>query len=87
MMIRACSPASASASCVRVLVDLHDDAVRVLELVDRVLQLAVEHHPVGDHDDLVEHLRRRPRRAGVESRCASQAIVFDLPDPAECCTR
>ena len=45
MMIRACSPASASASCARVLVDLLDDAARVLELVDRVLELAVEDRP------------------------------------------
>ena len=56
MMIRACSPASASASCWRVLVDPRDDAVGVLELVDRLLELAVEDHPVGDDDDLVEDL-------------------------------
>ena len=30
-------------------------AHRMLELADRVLQLAVEHEPVGDHYDLVEH--------------------------------
>ena len=28
----------------------------MLELVDRLLQLPVEHEPVGDDDDLVEHL-------------------------------
>ena len=39
-----------------VLVDPHHDAVGVLELVDRVLQLPVEHPAVGDHHDLVEHL-------------------------------
>ena len=39
-----------------VAVDLLDDAMGVFELVDRVLQLPVEHQPVGDHDDLVEHL-------------------------------
>ena len=39
-----------------VLVDLGDDAVRVLELEDRVLQLPVEHPTVGDDDHLVEHL-------------------------------
>ena len=44
MMIRACSPVSASASWLRVLVDLLDHAVDVLELVDRLLQLPVEHH-------------------------------------------
>ena len=37
-----------------VLVDPGDDAGRVLELVDRLLELAVEDHPVGDDDDLVE---------------------------------
>ena len=38
------------------LLDPLDHAVGVLELVDRVLQLPVQHHPVGDHHDLVEHL-------------------------------
>ncbi|MGH3280532.1 MAG: NAD-dependent epimerase/dehydratase family protein [Trebonia sp.] len=38
------------------LVDLLHHARRVVELVDRPLQLPVEHLPVGDHDDLVEHL-------------------------------
>ena len=37
-----------------VLVDPGDDAGRMLELVDRLLELAVEDHPVGDDDDLVE---------------------------------
>ena len=37
-----------------VLVDPGDDARRVLELVDRLLELAVEDHPVGDDDHLVE---------------------------------
>ena len=44
MMIRACSPASASASCWESLSIFYDDPVRVLELVDRLLQLPVEHH-------------------------------------------
>ena len=39
-----------------VLVDLFHHAVGVLELVDRLLQLTVQHDPVGDHHDLVEHL-------------------------------
>ena len=39
-----------------VLVDSHHDAVGVLELVDRLLQLLVEDAPVGDDHDLVEHL-------------------------------
>ena len=34
--------------------DLLDDARPVLELVDGVLELRVEHGPVGDHHDLVE---------------------------------
>jgi hypothetical protein len=37
-----------------VLVDSGHDARRVLELVDRFLELTVEDHPVGDDDDLVE---------------------------------
>ena len=40
----------------RVLVDLLDHAGLVLELVDRVLQLLIEHAPVGDDDDGVKHL-------------------------------
>ena len=79
MMIRACSPASASASCWRVLVDPHHDAVGVLELVDRVLQLAVEHHPVGDHHDLVEHLRRRPRRAATRAGAPARRSCSTCP--------
>ena len=39
-----------------VLVDLHHHTLGVFELVDRVLQLTVQHQSVGDHDDLVEHL-------------------------------
>ena len=38
----------------RALVDLLHHAALVLELVDRVLQLLVEHHAVGDHDHAVE---------------------------------
>ena len=38
----------------RALVDLLHHAALVLELVDRVLQLLVEHHPVGHHDHAVE---------------------------------
>ena len=37
-------------------VDAPDDAIRVLELVDRVLKLIIEHGPVRHHDDRVEHL-------------------------------
>ena len=64
-----------------------DDAVLVLELVDRVLELLVEHAPVGDDDHRVEDLAGRRRRAGWRSRCASQAMVLLLPLPAECWIR
>ncbi len=37
-------------------VDAPDDAIGVLELVDGVLKLVIEHGAVGDHDDRVEHL-------------------------------
>ena len=47
-----------------VLVDLLHHARRVVELVDRPLQLPVEHDPVGDHDDLVEHRLGWRRRTG-----------------------
>ncbi|EXI72981.1 MAG: hypothetical protein AW07_02913 [Candidatus Accumulibacter sp. SK-11] len=39
----------------RALVDALHDATLVLELVDRVLKLLVEHHAVGHHDDAIEH--------------------------------
>ncbi len=85
MMIRACSPASASASWRGVLVDLHDHAAGVLELVDRVLELAVEDDAVGDHHDLVEDLavlggveRREPMgRPGDRVRLARAGRVLD----------
>ena len=38
------------------LVDLLDHTGLVLELVDRRLQLLIEHAPVGHHDDGVKHL-------------------------------
>ena len=41
----------------RILVDLPHDAAFVLELVDRVLKLLIEHHAVGRHDHAVEHAR------------------------------
>ena len=55
----------------RVLVDLLDDALLVLELVDGVLQLLVEHAAVGDDDDGVEDLLVVARRAG--SRAGARA--------------
>ena len=39
----------------RVLVDALHHPDGVLELADGVLELAVEHDPVGDHHHLVEH--------------------------------
>src|SRR5262245_6742862 len=39
-----------------VIVDLLDYPGFVLELVDRVLQLLVEHEPVGDDNDRMKHL-------------------------------
>ena len=51
-----------------ILVDLLDDALLVVELVDRVLELPVEHQPVGDDDDGIEDLLV----AGVVQ--ASQAV-------------
>ena len=69
-----------------VLVDLHDHAAGVLELVDRVLELAVEDHRSVITTTLSKTLRSSASWS-VESRCAVQAIVFDLPDPAECWMR
>ena len=37
-------------------IDVGDDAGGAVDLVDRLLQLRVEHGPVGDHDDGGEHL-------------------------------
>ena len=47
-----------------VLVDLHDNTAGVLELVDRVLELAVQDDAVGDDHHLVEYL-------AVVSACAA----------------
>ena len=48
----------------------------------------VEQAPVGDHDDRVEHLPSRlSSRLRPMSWCASQAMEFDLPLPAECWIR
>ena len=56
------------------------------ELLDRVADLLVEDAPVGDHDDRVED-RPAPSRFSPMSWCASQAMEFDLPLPAECWIR
>ncbi len=68
-----------------VLVDLHHHAARMLELEDRVLQLAVEHDAVGDDDHLVEHLavvrhvhgREAVRGPGDRVRLARPGGVLD----------
>ena len=57
-----------------------------VDLPDRVLQLRVEHGAVDDHDDRVEDLLV-VSTCSRASRCAVQAIVFVLPDPAECWIR
>jgi hypothetical protein len=59
------------------------------ELLDGRLDLLVEQAPVGDHDDRVEDLAAlsRPSRFSPMSWCASQAMEFDLPLPAECWIR
>ena len=54
---------SASASWRGALVDFLHHALLVLELVDRVLQLLVQHHAIGDDDDAVEDAARYCRRA------------------------
>ena len=56
------------------------------ELLDRVADLLVEDAPVGDDDDRVEDCARRPSLRPM-SWCASQAMEFDLPLPAECWIR
>jgi hypothetical protein len=64
-----------------VLVDPRDHAAGVLELVDRVLQLAVQHQPVGDHDHLVEHLRVRRVAQRGQPVCGPRDRVR-LPRPS-----
>ena len=56
------------------------------ELLDRVADLLVEDPAVGDDDDRVED-RRAPSCFRPISWCASQAMEFDLPLPAECWIR
>ena len=62
-----------------------DGRADLRELLDRVADLLIEDAPVGDHDHRIEHL------AAVIGEptnwCASQAMEFDLPDPAECWIR
>jgi len=55
MTIRACSPARLG-ELGDVDVDLLHHPVVMLELIDGVLELTVEHHPVGDDHHLVEHV-------------------------------
>ena len=63
-----------------------DRRAHLRELLDRVPDLLVEDAPVGDDDDRVED---RPCRRACRpmSWCASQAMEFDLPLPAECWIR
>ena len=86
MMIRACSPVKRLGELGRALVDLRDHAVGVLELVDRLLELPVEHARSVMTMTLSNTLSS-PASCSVDSRWASQAMVFDLPEPAECWTR
>ena len=51
-----------------------------------VADLLVEDAPVGDDDDRVEDLASSLRFRPM-SWCASQAMEFDLPLPAECWIR
>ena len=53
-MITGTAFSSASASLSRACVDPLHDAALVFELVDRVLELLVEHDAIGDHDHAVE---------------------------------
>jgi hypothetical protein len=39
-----------------IVIDFHDDARLVLELIDGVLKQLIENEPVRDHDDAVEYL-------------------------------
>ena len=63
----------------------HHAAYGMVETRDRVLQLAVEDATVGDDDHRVEQglVVDEERR----SLYAVQAMLFDLPEPAECCMR
>ena len=71
----------------RVLIDGLDDALRVFDLVDRVLQLLVEHAPIGDDDDAVEDLFVGCASCRLASRCESHEMLLVLPLPAECWIR
>ena len=66
----------ASASCrERSSIFLHD-AELVLKLVDRVLQLLVQHDAIGHHDHAVEDALVCLVVQGKQGRCASQPIVL-----------
>ena len=54
------------------------------ELLDGRLDLVVEKAPVGDHNDGIEYFCYRRLRFKPMSWCASHAMEFDLPLPAEC---
>ena len=69
----------------RVLVNRLDDSLRVLDLVDGVLELTVEHAAIGDHDHAVEDLlvvlrmqtREPVREPGDAVRLAAAGRVLD----------
>jgi len=63
------TPFGEAARLLRMRLDPFNNAMCVFELVDRVLELTVQHDTVGDHHHLVEHLavlsvvqRREPMR-------------------------
>ena len=57
VMITGTAFSSASASWRELFVDPLHDAERVFELVDRVLELLIEHDAIGDHDHAIEDAR------------------------------
>ena len=63
-----------------------DGRAHLRELLDGVADLLVEDAPVGDDDDRVEDSSASSFSRPM-SWCASQAIEFDLPLPAECWIR
>ena len=74
----------------RALVDLLHDAALVLELVDRVLKLLVEHHAVGHHDHAVEDAlvgrvvqRRQPVRQPADgvALAAARRVLDEVVVP------
>ena len=63
------------------------NACLVLELVDRRLQLLIEHAPVGHHDNGVKHFLVVLVVQAGQPVCEPSDSEFDLPEPAECWIR